>query len=57
MEDPRKSALSITRIELKNKTKRRLLTFGKKGQSFDLLINEILDHVDSCDRWWEDRFD
>jgi hypothetical protein len=33
----------VTSIELKKTTKDRLLDIGKKGQSYDDIINNILD--------------
>jgi len=41
-----------TTIELKKLTRDHLASFGKKDQSFDKLVQEILNHVDNCDRWW-----
>ena len=42
-------------IVLNNKTKDSLRSLGKKGQSFDKLLNDILNHINKCDRWWCDR--
>lgn len=33
-------------MKIKNKTKQRLLKHGKMGQSFDELINQLLDRVE-----------
>ena len=35
----------ITTIKLTTKTRDRLLSFGKKGQTYDELLNQILDFV------------
>jgi len=37
---------------MKKETKNRLNLHGKKNQTFDQLVNEILDHLEKCDRWW-----
>jgi len=41
-----------TTIQLKKITKKWLATNGKKDQSFDALLREILSHIEHCDRWW-----
>jgi len=44
-----------TTIELKKQTRDRLAHLGRKGQTFDELVTEILNHTESCDRWWCDN--
>ena len=41
-----------TTIELHKTTRNRLASFGKKDQSFDKLVSEILNHIEQCDKWW-----
>lgn len=42
-------------IPVSDQTKERLENFGKINQSYDVLLTEILDHLDTCDRWWENK--
>ena len=39
-------------ISLEQHTKNKLISFGRMDQTFDELINELLEHVNKCDRWW-----
>jgi len=41
-----------TSITLTRTTRDKLNKFGKKDQTFDQLLNEILNHIEKCDRWW-----
>lgn len=43
-----------TTIQVKKTTKERLSKLGCVNSTYDSLINEILDHLDKCDRFWED---
>jgi len=45
-----------TTIELKKETKNKLSRLGRKGQTFDQLVSDLLKHVGSCDRFWVNRF-
>jgi len=42
-------------VTIRTKTKKRLAKFGNKLSSWDSIINEMIDHSESCDRWWENR--
>ena len=44
-----------TTIELKKTTRDNLASLGKKDQSFDNLVSEIIFHLEKCDRWWCNR--
>ena len=44
-----------TTIQIKKETKERLEKFGNLGSTFDSVLNEIIDHLESCDRWWVTR--
>jgi len=44
-----------TTIELQKFTRNRLASLGKKDQTFDKLVDEILNHIEMCDRWWCDN--
>jgi len=41
-----------TTIEVQKITRNRLASLGKKDQTFDKLVSEILNHIEMCDRWW-----
>lgn len=43
---------NTTTIQLNIDTRNHLASIGKKDQSFDDLVSEILKHVKTCDRWW-----
>ncbi len=42
-------------LNLKEHTKTRLTKLGNLGSTFDSVVNEILDHVESCDKFWSDK--
>jgi len=42
-------------IKLQKETKSRLERFGSISMSHDTLINEILDHLDKCNIFWNER--
>jgi len=44
-----------TTIELKKTTRDKLASLGKKDQSFDNLVSEIIIHLEKCDTWWYNR--
>jgi hypothetical protein len=33
-------------------TKKRFKKFGKMGETQDKLQNRMIDHISTCDRWW-----
>jgi len=43
-----------TSVKLKKETRDRLARFGKLSSSYDILINDILDHLDKCDQYWNE---
>jgi len=45
----------MTTITVTNTTKNRLVTLGKKNQSYDNLLVEILDFIEKCDQWWAEK--
>ena len=45
----------ITSVSLRRETRERLVSFGKKNQSYDNLLNEILNYLDTADQWWAER--
>jgi len=46
---------NITCISLTVQTRQRLAELGKKNQSYDKLVNEILDFVERSDQWWAEH--
>ena len=42
-------------ISLTIETRERLADFGKKNQSYDKLVNEILDFIVKSDQWWAEH--
>lgn len=43
---------NTTRITVCKKTADRLKRFGIKDSTYDSIINDMMDHVDECDSWW-----
>jgi len=43
---------NLTTITIKKNTKRRLALLGRKDQSFEKLLKEIVTHIEKCDRFW-----
>ena len=50
MKTARKSSIEISKIN-----EIRLRSLGKMGDSFDSVIESLLEHSDSCDNFWSDR--
>jgi len=44
-----------TTITIQKNTKRKLSLLGRKGQTFDKLLNEIVTHIEKCDRFWSEN--
>jgi|SaaInlStandDraft_5_1057022.scaffolds.fasta_scaffold75609_2 hypothetical protein len=45
----------MTTISVQKKTKQRLEKRGNLGTTYDNVLNEILDHLESCDTWWSNK--
>ena len=43
----------MARIKIKRSTRDILARYGYVGYTWDYVINNALDHLDSCDRYWE----
>ncbi|WP_428325933.1 hypothetical protein [Nitrosopumilus sp.] len=41
--------------ELSNHTKNKLKSIGRKGMTYDEIVLELLEHADTCERFWVDR--
>ena len=44
-----------TTITIQKNTKRKLALLGRKGQSFEKLLKEIVTHIEKCDRFWSEN--
>lgn len=42
-------------ITINESTRKRLAIFGNLLSNWDSVINELIDHADKCDQFWEDR--
>ena len=40
------------RITVCRKTADRLKGFGVMGSTYDSILNDMMDHADACDSWW-----
>ena len=49
--------MKLVSISIKKSTKKELEKFGRMNSDYDSIIQEILKHVDTCDRFWENRFE
>ena len=45
----------VCKIKIKKVTKLRLAALSRFFSSYDVVLNEILDHVDKCQQYWEER--
>jgi len=41
--------MTLTTISIDTETRDRLRTFGKKGESWNNLLNRIMDKLEKCD--------
>lgn len=41
-----------TRIIVCKKTADRLKELGNMDSTYDSILNDMMDHVDYCDSWW-----
>ena len=46
----------MSSIKVQESTKKRLIKLGDLSSTYDSVINDLIDHVDSCDIFWEDRY-
>ncbi|NIP61712.1 MAG: hypothetical protein GWN01_13535 [Nitrosopumilaceae archaeon] len=40
------------KIEISQETENRLRKFGIMGSTHDSILNDLMDHNDVCDGWW-----
>ena len=43
------------KITINKETEEKLEKLGSMNSTFDSVLNDLLDHVDTCDRWWNKR--
>ncbi len=48
--------MTWTKIPIKNTTKKRIESLARMNDDFDSFINEMLDHINTCGSWSEDRY-
>jgi hypothetical protein len=46
------ATIKITKI-----VKQRLSKYGVKGSTWDSILNDLMNHAEKCDRFWEDRYE
>ncbi len=44
-----------TSIPIQKETKEKLSRLGSLKSTYDSVINELVEHVQQCDRYWEDK--
>ncbi|WP_179371555.1 hypothetical protein [Nitrosopumilus ureiphilus] len=44
--------MKYCKILISQKTIDRLREFGIMGSTYDSILNELMDHADVCDLWW-----
>ena len=49
------SQIMKTTIPLEKNTKSRLEKLGNLSSTYDSVVNEVLDHIKSCDTFWGKR--
>ena len=42
-------------IRISRKTREEMKRVGKKSQTYDEIIKELLTHISECDRFWVNR--
>lgn len=50
------AAKAKSTIQLKKSTISRLKKHGFLGESYENVVNNMLEHMEKCDRYWSDRF-
>lgn len=45
-----------TTIIISKNTRQKLNEIRKRSESYDVFLQTLLEHIDTCDRFWEDRF-
>lgn len=43
---------NMSSVPITQETKKRLESLGKKNQSYNRLLTEILDFIEKSDQWW-----
>ena len=50
-----KEYMNKTGISINGLTKARLAKFGIKSETWDSILNSLMNHAVKCDRYWENR--
>ena len=48
--------MTWTKIPIKETTMKRIESLARMSDNFDSFITEMLDHINTSDSWWEDRY-
>ncbi len=43
-------------LTVSKRTRKRLTKFGNKNSTWDSILNELMNHAEQSDRYWECRF-
>ena len=46
----------MSSIKIQESTKERLNKLGNLSSTYDSVINNLIDHADGCEKFWEDRY-
>lgn len=46
---------NMSSISVTQETRERLVSLGRKNQSYDRLLKEILDFIEKSDQWWAEN--
>lgn len=49
------NVIMYSTIKINQETKEKLEKFGNMNDTYDSLLERILNHVDSCDEWWNKK--
>ena len=47
---------SMVTLTVNKRTRKRLAKFGIKNSTWDSILNELMNHAEQSDRYWECRF-
>ena len=49
--------MKYVKIKIKKDTERKIAKLGSISENYDIVISDLLKHVNTCDRFWENRFE
>ena len=47
---------AMSSIKIQESTKERLNKLGDLSSTYDSVINNLIDHTDECDKFWENKY-